>query len=331
MQDDSTAPSTALKLPVKSYQASPRSFTHGGVMDVYEHGISFVDQMSAMRGYASSCGWVGVFSSALGLYISFFVTGVSWVTILQFALLFVFLLFVQTDWVGYRAEPVLFDRPARKVHVFKSLGLPWWQWGWNVFGRPRCEVQSYDWDCVSAEVVSYTIFTGQVPRREASLVLTISDRPGSPVEIQRVGVGPSFGFGNQPGPVERWEYIRRMMEGVGPVWTPGESRYQDFAVSLGEALTIAQPLIGPGSHQYWKKGPAMWLLGTISLIALPLTAYIGLNRYISYRLQRKPRWPAEVLHSVGAGPFTDAVLRQRLSLEKPAGTGKKRPKRSSSV
>ena len=75
----------------------------------------------------------------------------------------------------------------------------------------------------------------------------------------------------------------------------------------------------------------MWLLGTISLIALPLTAYIGLNRYISYRLQRKPRWPVEVLHSVGAGPFTDAVLRQQLSLEKPAGTGKKRHKRSSSV
>jgi len=300
-------------------------------MDVYEHGISFVDQMSAMRGYASSCGWVGVFSSALGLYISFFVTGVSWVTILQFALLFVFLLLVQTDWVGYRAEPVLFDQPARKVHVFKSLGLPWWQWGWNVFGRPRCEVQSYNWDCVSAEVVSYTIFTGQVPRREASLVLTISDRPGSPVEIQRVGVGPSFGFGNQSGPVERWEYIRRMMEGVGPVWTPGESRYKDFGVSLGEALTIAQPLIGPGSRQYWKKGPVMWLLGTISLIALPLTAYIGMNRYISYRLQRKPRWPAEVMHSAGAGPFTAAVLRQRLSLEKPAGTGKKRHKRSSSV
>ncbi|GEM_PF-1034909 len=331
MQHDVTTSSPPLKLPERNRQASRRAFTHGGVLDVYENGISFVDQMSAMRGYASSCGWVGVFSAVLGLYISFFITGVSWVTVLQFVLLFVFLFFVQIDWVGYRAEPVLFDQPARKVHVFKSLGLPWWQWGWNVFGRPRCEVQSYNWDCVSAEVVSYTIFTGQVPRREASLVLTITDRPGGSVEIQRVGVGPSFGFGNPSGPVERWEYIRRMMEGVGPVWTPGESRYQDFGVSLGEALTIAQPLIGPGSRQHWKKGPAMWLLGTISLIALPLTAYIGLNRYISYRLQRKPRWPAEVLQSVGAGPFTDAVLRQRLSLEKPAVTGKRRPSHSSSI
>ncbi|AWH46190.1 hypothetical protein C1926_14720 [Stenotrophomonas sp. ZAC14A_NAIMI4_1] len=108
-------------------------------------------------------------------------------------------------------------------------------------------------------------------------------------------------------------------------------RYQDFAVTLGEALTIAQPLIGPGFHQYWKKGPAMWLLGTLGLIALPLTAFIGLNRYVSYRLQRKPRWPAEILRSVGAGPFTDAILRERLSLEKPAATGKKRSKPSSPI
>lgn len=313
-----------VKLPGIQQQASPRPCAHGGVLDVYEHGISFVDQMSAMRGYASSCGWVGTFSAVLGLYISFFITGVSWVTILQFVLLFVFLLFVQIDWVGYRAEPVLFDRPARKVHVFKALGLPWWQWGWNLFGRPRCEVQSYDWDCVSAEVVSHVIFTGQAARREASLVLTISDRPGSTLEIQRVGIGPSFGYSSTSGPVERWEYIRRMMEGRGPVWTAGEPRYQDFAVNLGEALTIAQPLIGPGSHQYWKKGPAMWLLGTISLIALPLTAYIGLNRYLSFRLQRRPRWPIEVLKSVGAGPFSDAVLRQRVSLEKPLGVGRRR-------
>ncbi|MDV9040694.1 DUF6708 domain-containing protein [Stenotrophomonas sp. RAC2] len=326
MQHDSDASSTALRLPPSSHQASPRASTHGGVLDVYEYGISFVDQMSAMRGYASSCGWVGVLATMFGLYISFFVTGFSWVTILQFVLLLVFLLFIQIDWVGYRAEPVLFDRRGRKVHVFKSLGLPWWQWGWNIFGRPRYEVQSFDWDCVRAEVVTYTVFTGQVPRRESSLVLAISDLPGGALEVQRVGVGPSFGYGNSTGAVERWEFVRRMMEGVGPVWSASEARYQDFAVSLGEALTVAQPLIGPGSRQYWKKGLAMWLLGAVGLIALPLTAYIGLNRYLSYRLQRKPRWPPNVLNSVGAGPFTDAVLRGRLSIEKPTDAGRKRRK-----
>ncbi|WP_430543710.1 DUF6708 domain-containing protein [Stenotrophomonas maltophilia] len=185
-------------------------------------------------------------------------------------------------------------------------------------------MQSFDWDCVRAEVVTYTVFTGQVPRRESSLVLAISDLPGGALEVQRVGVGPSFGYGNSTGAVERWEFVRRMMEGVGPVWSSSEARYQDFAVSLGEALTVAQPLIGPGSRQYWKKGLAMWLLGAVGLIALPLTAYIGLNRYLSYRLQRKPRWPPNVLNSVGAAPFTDAVLRGRLSIEKPKEAGRKR-------
>ena len=331
MKHDATAISTALKLPERHRQASSRPSSHGGVLDVYEYGVSFVDQISAMRGYASTGGWVGLFTVGFGLYLSFFVFGFSWMTVSELVMLLIVLSFIQSDWVGFRAEPVLFDCRAGKVHIFKSIGLPWWQWCWNIFARPRFEVQSYNWDCVNAEVVSYTIFIGQVPRQEASLVITISDHPGGALEIQRVGVGPSFGFGNQSGPVQRWEFVRRMMEGVGPVWTPSEARYQDFAVTLGEALTIAQPLIGPGSRQYWKKGPAMWLLGTVSLIALPLTAFIGLNRYVSYRLQRKPRWPAEVLQSVGAGPFTDAILMERLSLEKPAATGKKRSRPSSSV
>lgn len=311
MQGESAASSTVLKLPERERQASSRPSTQGGVLEVYAHGLAFVDQVSAMRGYLSSCGWIGAFGVSIGLYVSFFVTRVSWVTFLEFALLFVFLMFIQSDWVGYRGEPVLFDQRGKRVHVFKSLGLPWWQWGWNLFGSPRCEVQSYDWACVRAEVVSYTIFTGQVPRRESSLVLVISDGPAGSVEVQRVGVGPSFGPGNTSGPIDRWEFIRRMMQGSGPVWTPAEVCYQDFGVGLAEALTIAQPLIGPGSGQYWRKGPVMWLLGTISLVALPLTAYIGLNRYVSYRLQRRPEWPLEVKHSLGQGPFSEAALRER--------------------
>jgi len=71
MQHDPTAPPTALKLPERNRQASSRASTHAGVFDVYEFGISFVDQMSAMRGYASSGGWVGLFTVGFGLYISF--------------------------------------------------------------------------------------------------------------------------------------------------------------------------------------------------------------------------------------------------------------------
>lgn len=60
-------------------------------MDVYEHGISFVDQMSAMRGYAGSAGWVGLFTVGFGLYISIFVMGFSWVAVLELVLLVIVL------------------------------------------------------------------------------------------------------------------------------------------------------------------------------------------------------------------------------------------------
>lgn len=71
MNDSATSPSVA-RLPEKNFQASSRASSHGGVLDVYEYGVSFVDQMSAMRGYASSGGWVGVFTVGYGLYLSFF-------------------------------------------------------------------------------------------------------------------------------------------------------------------------------------------------------------------------------------------------------------------
>ncbi|KAG1241733.1 hypothetical protein G6F68_016528 [Rhizopus microsporus] len=151
MRDDSAVPSSALKLPERNHQASSRASTNGGVLDVYEFGISFVDQKSDMRGYASSGGWVGLFTVGFGLYISLFVMGFSWVAVLELVLLLIVLALIQSDWVGYRAEPVLFDSRARKVHIFKSIGLPWWQWCWNIFARPRCEVQSYDWECYLAE------------------------------------------------------------------------------------------------------------------------------------------------------------------------------------
>lgn len=49
-------------------------------------------------------------------------------------LLWLALLFIQVDWVGFRYEPVLLNRALGKVHVFKSMGLPWWQWGWKLWG-----------------------------------------------------------------------------------------------------------------------------------------------------------------------------------------------------
>lgn len=95
----------------------------------------------------------------------------------------------------------------------------------------------------------------------------------------------------------------------GPAWAPGEVRYKDFGVTFWESLTLMQPLIGPGSSKYWAKGPLMWIGGAVCLIAFPLSAYIGLNRYLSFRLKRAPKWPDDIRASIGAGPFDDARLK----------------------
>lgn len=295
-----------MRLPSRADQVSAIAATHGAVIEVYENGLSFVDQVSVMRGYLSSGGFLGLVGAALGVHVTIQL-GASWLLLVQLFLAFIALLFIQVDWVGYRYEPVLFDRSSAKVHIFKSLGLPWWQWGWNIFGRPKSEVQSFDWGCVEAEVVSFTIFTGQIPRRECSLVLSIKNEPGGDVEIQRVGVGPTFGYGDTSGAIERWEYVRRLMEKQGPVWVPGEYRFKDFGTGFWESLTMGQPLIGPGCGMNWRKGPLIWMLGVIALIAFPLTAYAGLCRYASYRFKRTPVWPRSIKRSVGAGPFDDVA------------------------
>jgi len=308
--------SFTLVMPPKTESASSRACSHGGVLSVYERGLSFVDQMGVLRGYLSSLGALGVGLGFAGMLFtaSQTISLGGWVfpilACVMLFVLFVNLIFVQEDWTGYRYEPVLFDAPARRVHIFKSLGMPWWQLGWNLFGRPRSEVQSFDWACVDAEVVTFTIFTGQVPRRESALVLSIKESPGGSVEIQRVGVGPSFAYGDVTSPVQRWEYVRRFMQGEGPAWAPGEVRYKDFGVTFWESLTLMQPLIGPGSSKYWAKGPLMWIGGAVCLIAFPLSAYIGLNRYLSFRLKRAPKWPDDIRASIGAGPFDDARLKE---------------------
>ncbi|MEN5206806.1 DUF6708 domain-containing protein [Stenotrophomonas terrae] len=306
MNTDESSRTSIVHLPSRTNRASATATTHGAVIEVYENGLSFVDQVGLMRGYLSSGGFLGLVGVALGIYASVRL-GSSWLILPQLFLFFIALLFIQIDWVGYRYEPVLFDRSSAKIHIFKSIGLPWWEWGWNIFGRPKSEVQSFDWDCVEAEVVSFTIFTGQIPRRECSLVLSIKNEPGGAVEIQRVGVGPTFGYGDTSGAIERWEYIRRLMERRGPVWTPDEYRFRDFGTGFWESVTIGQPLIGPGCGANWRKGPLVWILGLMALVAFPITAYAGMCRYISFRMKRRPTWPEIVKLSVGAGPFDDAT------------------------
>lgn len=294
-------------LPPLGVQCSHDASTVGGVVRVYPEGLAFVDQLGAMRGYLSSFGIL-----SLPLLIAMVTLGVSagyWLPlVVVFFMLWMALVFIQVDWVGFRYEPVLLNRAWGKVHVFKAKGLPWWQWGWKLWGRTRYEIATYDWSCVRAEVVEFTIFTGQIPRRESGLVFAITDVAGGSNVVQRFGVGPSLGYGDLKLPMERWEHLRRFMRFEGPIWTPKDSLYEDLGVKFWPSFWLFQPLFGGESAAWRPTGLFGYIGGVAMLFFLPITAYIGLVRYLSFRMKREPAWSREILDSLGGAALTAEQL-----------------------
>jgi hypothetical protein len=319
-------------LPAADVQSSHEARTGGGVVRVYPDGLAFVDQLGAMRGYLSAGGLM-----ALPLAIAMLIMGISngwWLPLIMVViLLWLALLFIQVDWVGFRYEPVLLNRALGKVHVFKAMGLPWWQWGWKLWGRTRYEIDTYDWSCVRAEVVEFTIFTGQISRRESGLVFAITDVPGGRDVVQRFGVGPSFGYGDLQSPVQRWEHIRRFMRHEGPAWTLMDSLYEDWGVAFWPSFWVLQPLFDDRAVAWRQKGILAWMAGVGMLFFLPFTAYMGLVRYLSYRLKREPAWGKDILASLGGPALTHEQL-SALALAdakaKPGKASKRRPRRQRS-
>jgi hypothetical protein len=219
---------------------------------------------------------------------------------------------------------VLIDRNTRQVHVFISHMLPWWQWFWKLWGRSGFEVQSFDWRCVRAEVIQYTIFTGQVPRRESALVLAFTETPGSNTVVQRVGLGPSSAYGDIDSLVQRWEHVRRFMQEDGPLWAPGDARYVEDGDTFWEGLTFLQPLMSPlWADVRQSGGVVFWVLAAAALVLWPLSAFIGLVRWLSYVLNAEPVWPPNVRAGLGL-PLSDAELAERFKAKPPTIVGRKK-------
>ncbi|WP_251780654.1 DUF6708 domain-containing protein [Caldimonas mangrovi] len=281
----------------------------GSIRAVYEHGIEFIDQMGSIDGYMAA--WMGtaaLICLALGIW-----TLLDAPTAYPLHALWVFGLVLtlavgRIDSVGYRYQPVLFDKQAQKVHLFSDLGTPWWE-VWKLFGRTSFRVDSFDWESVRGEVAELQVLGGtNLPRKEYALMLAVTDRPGGTNVIARFGVGFTMGYDGGATQMGRWEHIRRYMRGEGPALAYGDALYVDE--SMGNwwgALTFAQPLLGPGSKAYWT-GEALrgaWFLtipvGLFMLVfLLPLTVPASLIRWLAHKGKGVPRWPDEIQASVGS-------------------------------
>lgn len=220
----------------------------------------------------------------------------------------------RADSIGWRYQPVLFDKAAQKVHVFTDLGSPWWEI-WRLLGGTRHRIDSFDWACARGEVAEVVVMGGaNLPRKEYALTLAITETPGSARVVARFGVGFTTGYDGGQTQVARWEHIRRYMRGEGPALTAGDELYLDDSQEHWTgAFTSGQPLLGPGSKMWWT-GEGLhgaWFLtvpvGLAFLCILPLTLPYSLIRWLVRRFKGVPQWPADILASVG-----DAVDPQSL-------------------
>jgi hypothetical protein len=318
-----------LVLPPLDQAASYRAHAHGAIHKIYPHGIQFIDQMAEAEGIMA----MGAGGLALVSFWLFAVTlleggtvGPSWFA-LSISLLSLF--FARLDFIGYRYQPVLFNRAAGKVHVFLDEGTAIWEF-WRWFGLTRHSIHTYDWACVRGEVAELTVLGhNYLPRKEILLMLAFTESPGSHRVTARVGVGYTDMYVGTEAAEQRFEHIRRYMQQDGPPLVPGDHLYENQSkLSLWAALTWNQPLIGPGSLGYWT-GSAVngaWFLsipfGLLCLTVLPLTVPGGLLRALSHWSKAEPKWSAEILASVGGASLGGDKL---AALIQPAPTLRRRP------
>ncbi len=299
----------AMLLPPIDHAASGTPNSGGSVRAIYANGIEFIDQMATIDGMFAGAMW----SAALG-FAGFLVWGINeaphaWALVVHVPVFIAILAFAaigRADSVGWRYQPVLFDKAAQKVHVFTDLGSPWWE-VWRLLGGTRCRIDSFDWACARGEVAEVVVMGGaNLPRKEYALTLAITEAPGSRDVIARFGVGFTAGYDSGATQVARWEHIRRYMRGEGPALTPGDALYPDDSQEhwIG-AFTSGQPLLGPGSKIWWT-GEGLhgaWFLtvpfGLAFLLILPLTLPYSLIRWTVRHCKGTPRWPAGILSSVG--------------------------------
>jgi hypothetical protein len=301
----------AALLPPLDRSASDTPNSGGSIRAVYANGIELIDQLATIDGMFAGAMWTGSFGFiAILVYLAHDTPG-AWFFFSPLVLLALFGVFLgRADSVGWRYQPVLFDKDAQKVHVFTDLGSPWWE-VWRLVGGTRCRVDSFDWACARGEVAEVVVMGGaNLPRKEYALTLAITDAPGSRDVIARFGVGFTAGYDDGQTQVARWEHIRRYMRGEGPALTPGDALYIDDSKEhwIG-AFTSGQPLLGPGSKIWWT-GEGLhgaWFLtipfGLAFLVILPLTLPYSLIRWTVRRFKGTPRWPTDILASVG--PLVD--------------------------
>mgnify|MGYP003334198906 CR=1 FL=1 len=320
--------STGVVLPPNCFAVSRRPTVGAAVVNAYAHGLEYAERVVAAGGfglfltifagipfgYATADMWRGIVSGPFSLLVL--------AALIGFCTACLLLLF-RLDTVGYRYTPVLFNRASGKVHVFRpevelfSLRPLW--------GGGRFSIETYDWACVRAQVSRFRVTTGKVAQDNAQLSCIVFKAPDQGELVAQFPLGVTTSALAVQNLLDHWEHIRRYMEYEGPMFPEGEGPYKEVTTqSLLGAVFFGQPFIGPGAKEAFETTDmtlsfilVVWQLFAVFLF--PVTLTIGLLRWASSRIRSKPKWPAEILASVGGKVLTGAELDawRKLVPEKP--------------
>jgi hypothetical protein len=292
----------AILLPPHSLSISRTPQAGSFVLETYPHGLAYADGGASITGLLTSGAIFGSLGFIWGIdaMILAFKSGNAnyFLELVNFVLL-VFIAsmmwcFVRIDTSGYRYAPVLFDRAAGKVHVFTDKTslfslLPLW-------GGGKYDIQSYDWSCTRVQVCRSRVVTKNHTQILASLHCVVIKGPQDDTVIAQFPLGGTVSSLAVQLLLNQWEHIRRFMQHEGPLLNEGEQVYVPPGSSLLRALCWSQPLIGPGRYPFTF---LMLLAQLFALCFLWFTIPYGLLGWVCYHLKSKPKWPAEILSSVG--------------------------------
>ncbi len=295
----------AVLLPPHSLSVSRTPNTSGSVIEAYPHGLAYADQIAGMVGMAAFGALM--FSPLAGLYIydsivrfnqfGIFSTLFGWLCLAFSTSILYFL--IRWDITGYRYAPVLFDRAAGKVHVFfdQTLLFRWLP----LWGGGNYAIETYDWSCIRGQVTRSRVVTGNTAQELASLSCVVVRGPQDPTVVAQFEVGGSTNALAVQLLLDRWEHVRRFMEHEGPLFVQDDGPYVPPATqSLWGALCWGQPLIGPGRHA---PSVGMVLAQIFTAFFVWFTVPFGLVGWLCFHIKDKPKWPAEILASVGGNPL----------------------------
>ena len=295
----------AVLLSPHSLSVSRTPNTSGSVIEAYPHGLAYADQIVGMVGMAAFGALMFLPFAGLFIYDSIvrfnqfgvFSTLFEWICLAFGTSVFYFLL--RWDITGYRYAPVLFDRAAGKVHVFfdQTLLFRWLP----LWGGGKYEIETYDWSCLRGQVTRSRVFTGNTAQELASLSCVVVRGPQDPTVVAQFEVGGSTNALAVQLLLDRWEHVRRFMEHEGPLFVQDDGPYVPPATqSLWGALCWGQPLIGPGRHA---PSVGMVLAQIFTAFFVWFTVPFGLVGWLCFHIKDKPKWPAEILASVGGNPL----------------------------